>query len=143
MIVCLGYRLVEHSSYLDALLEVLGVENQATLVVHDWGSALGVDWANRHRDWVKGIAYMEAIVRPITWDEWPESARGFFEGLRSEAGEEMVLTRNLFVERVLPAGIIRGLSEEEMDEYRRPYVEVGETRRPMLTSSGCTLGQMW
>ncbi len=127
------YRFLEHSSYLDALLEVLGVEERITLVVHDWGSALGFDWANRHRDAVLGIAYMEAIVRPVTWEEWPESARHFFEGLRSEAGEEMILDRNLFIERVLPNSIKRDLTEAEMNEYRKPYLEAGEARRPMLT----------
>lgn len=127
------YRFLEHSSYLDSLFEVLGVQKNVTLVLHDWGSALGFDWANRHRDSVKGIAYMEAIVRPVTWDEWPEAARQFFQGLRSEAGEDMILARNLFIERVLPSSIIRDLSDEEMDEYRKPYVEVGEARRPMLT----------
>jgi haloalkane dehalogenase len=127
------YRFLEHSSYLDALLEVLGVDTKVTLVVHDWGSGLGFDWANRHRDSVKGIAYMEAIVRPVTWEEWPESARHFFEGLRSEAGEEMILARNLFIERVLPNSIMRDLTEAEMNEYRKPYLEAGEARRPMLT----------
>ncbi|MDR9450754.1 MAG: haloalkane dehalogenase [Acidimicrobiia bacterium] len=127
------YRFLEHSSYLDSLFEVLGVQKNVTLVLHDWGSALGFDWANRHRDSVKGIAYMEAIVRPVTWDEWPEAARQFFQGLRLEAGEDMILARNLFIERVLPSSIIRDLSDEEMDEYRKPYVEVGEARRPMLT----------
>jgi len=127
------YRFLEHSSYLDSLFEVLGVQKNVTLVLHDWGSGLGFDWANRHRDAVKGIAYMEAIVRPVTWEEWPDGARKFFQGLRSEAGEEMILARNLFIERVLPSSIIRDLSAEEMDEYRKPYVEVGEARRPMLT----------
>lgn len=127
------YRFLEHSSYLDALFEVLGVEDNVTLVLHDWGSGLGFDWANRHRDAVKGIAYMEAIVRPVSWEEWPADARRFFEGLRSEAGEEMILTRNLFIERVLPSSIIRELTAAELDEYRRPYVEAGEARRPMLT----------
>lgn len=127
------YRFLEHSSYLDALLEVLGVENQVTLVLHDWGSGLGFDWANRHRDSVKGIAYMEAIVRPVSWDEWPANARKFFQRLRSEEGEEMILSRNLFIERVLPNSIMRDLTETEMDEYRKPYVEVGEARRPTLT----------
>jgi haloalkane dehalogenase len=127
------YRFLEHSSYLDALLEVVGVEEQVTLVLHDWGSALGFDWANRNRDSIKGIAYMEAIVRPVTWDEWPANARNFFQKLRSEEGEEMILARNLFIERVLPSSIIRDLNEEEMAEYRKPYVEVGEARRPTLT----------
>ncbi len=127
------YRFVDHSTYLDGLLDLLGVREKVTFVLHDWGSALGFDWANRHRDAVKGIAYMEALVRPVTWDEWPEEARRFFDGLRSEAGESMVLDRNLFVERVLPASIIRDLTDEEMAEYRRPFLEVGEARRPTLT----------
>ena len=127
------YKFLEHSSYLDALIEVLGIEDNVTLVLHDWGSGLGFDWANRNRDSVKGIAYMEAIVRPVTWEEWPESARRFFQRLRSEEGEEMILARNLFIERVLPNSIMRDLTEEEMDEYRRPYLEAGECRRPMLT----------
>jgi haloalkane dehalogenase len=127
------YRFLEHSAYLDAFFEVVGVEENVTLVLHDWGSGLGFDWANRHRDAVQGIAYMEALVRPVTWDEWPESARPFFERLRSEAGEDMILDRNLFIERVLPSSIIRHLTESEMDEYRRPYLEAGEARRPMLT----------
>jgi haloalkane dehalogenase len=104
-----------------------------TFVIHDWGSALGFDWANRHRDAVRGIAYMEAIVQPLEWDEWPEAARGVFQGFRSEAGEAMVLDGNVFVERVLPGSILRKLSDDEMAEYRRPFAESGEARRPTLT----------
>ena len=105
-----------------------------TLVVHDWGSALGFDWARRHPDAVRGICYMEAIVRPLSgWDEWPENARGIFQGFRSPAGEEMVLDKNLFVEAVLPSAITRDLTTEEHDEYRRPFIEPGEGRRPTLT----------
>jgi haloalkane dehalogenase len=115
------------------VLERLGVGERVTLVVHDWGSALGFDWANRHRDAVAGIAYMEAIVRPVSWQEWPESARDMFQALRSPAGEDMVLSRNLFVERVLPNSVLRGLTEEEMETYRAPYRASGEDRRPTLT----------
>ena len=104
-----------------------------TLVVHDWGSGLGFDWANRHRDRIKGIAYMEAIVRPVTWSEWPEAARGIFEAMRSPAGETIVIEKNTFVERILPASILRDLIEEEMAVYRAPYVDGGERRRPTLT----------
>jgi haloalkane dehalogenase len=128
-----SYRLVEHRRYLDALLETLGVRDRVTFVVHDWGSALGFDWANRHRDAVRGLAYMEAVVRSITWNEFPDEARSVFEGFRSPAGEEMVLTKNIFVERVLPGSVLRGLTEPEMDVYRRPYLEPGESRRPTLT----------
>jgi haloalkane dehalogenase len=128
------YRFVEHREHLDDLLEQLGVEANVTLVVHDWGSALGFDWANRHREAVKGIAYMEAIVCPIpTWNDWPEMIRGLFQGLRSPAGEEMILAKNVFVERILPGSVLRGLGEEEMAVYRRPFAEAGEARRPTLT----------
>jgi len=128
-----SYTFVEHREYLDGLLDQLDLGDDITFVIHDWGSALGFDWANRHRDRVAGICYMEAIVRPVTWDEWPESAVGIFRAMRSEAGEEMVLTKNLFVEAILPASIQRELSAEEMAEYRRPFAEPGEGRRPTLT----------
>ena len=128
-----SYTFVEHRRYLDGLLDELGVNSGVTFVVHDWGSALGFDWANRHRDAVAGIVYMEAIVRPLRWDEWPPQARSIFQGLRSAAGEEMVLDKNLFVEAVLPASVIRTLTAEEMAEYRRPFAEPGEARRPTLT----------
>ena len=127
------YTFAEHREYLDGALEALGVTNNVTWVIHDWGSALGFDWANRHRDAVIGIAYMEGIVRPVTWEEWPEAARGVFQGFRSPAGEEMVLDKNVFVERVLPGSILRDLSEEEMDVYRKPFTNAGEDRRPTLT----------
>jgi haloalkane dehalogenase len=128
-----SYRFVEHRHYLDALLEALGVTERVTLVVHDWGSALGFDWANRHRERIKGIAYMEAIVRPLAWSEWPEPIRKLFEGFRSPAGEAMILEKIIFVERVLPGSVLRGLTDDEMTVYRRPYLEPGESRRPMLT----------
>lgn len=128
-----SYTFVEHRRYFDGLLEALGVDERVTFVVHDWGSALGFDWANRHRDAVKGIAYMEAIVRPMTWAQWPEPVRGLFQGFRSPAGEEMVLEKNVFVERVLPGSVLRGLTDAEMEVYRRPYREPGEGRRPTLT----------
>ena len=127
------YTFEEHRHYLDGALEALGVSHNVTWVIHDWGSALGFDWSNRHRDAVVGIAYMEGIVRPVTWEEWPEAARGVFQGLRSSAGEEMILEKNVFVERVLPGSVLRSLNEEEMTVYRRPFAERGEGRRPTLT----------
>ncbi len=127
------YTFMEHRSYLDGLLDQLDIGDSVTLVIHDWGSALGFDWANRHRDRVAGICYMEAIVQPVEWEQWPEAARGIFSSMRSEAGEEMVLTKNLFVEAILPASIIRTLDDAEMAEYRRPFAEPGEDRRPTLT----------
>jgi haloalkane dehalogenase len=127
------YTFVEHRRYLDALLEALGVTKNVTLVIHDWGSALGFDWANRHRGAMTGIAYMEAILMPLTWEQWPEAARGVFQGFRSPAGEAMVLENNVFVERVLPGSVLRKLDEKEMEVYRRPFREPGESRRPTLT----------
>lgn len=128
-----AYRFVDHREYLDRLLDQLDLGDDVTLVIHDWGSALGFDWANRHRDRVAGIAYMEAIVMPVTWEQWPDAARPIFQAFRSPAGEEMVLEKNVFVERVLPGSILRDLTDDEMTEYRRPFVEGGERRRPTLT----------
>ncbi len=128
-----SYRFVEHRKYLDGLLSHLGLTEDVTLVLHDWGSALGFDWANRNRVAISGIIYMEAIVRPILWDEWPEKSRPIFEAMRSPKGEELVLDRNIFVERILPGSVIRQLSDDEMAEYRRPFLEAGEDRRPTLS----------
>lgn len=127
------YTFAEHSRYLVGALEALGVNKNVTLVIHDWGSALGFDWANRNRAAIKGIAYMEGIVKPLVWDNWPEAARGVFQGFRSPAGEEMILEKNMFIERVLPSAVIRDLSEEEMAVYRQPFLQAGEDRRPTLT----------
>jgi haloalkane dehalogenase len=128
-----AYTFFEHRRYLDALLEALSIRERVTFVVHDWGSALGFDWAYRHPDAVRGIAYMEAIVKPHTWSEMPEPARKIFEALLSPAGEQMVLEQNFFIEVNLPRMILRRLTEEEMANYRRPFVEPGEERLPMLT----------
>ena len=127
------YTFDEHRTYLDKLFEHLDLGDQVVLVIHDWGSALGFDWANRHRNRVAGIVYMEAIVQPVTWADWPDDARKVFQGFRSDAGEAMVLEKNVFVERVLPSAVIRGLTEDEMTEYRRPFLDSGEDRRPTLT----------
>jgi haloalkane dehalogenase len=129
-----SYRFVEHRRYLDALLEALDVRERVTLVIHDWGSALGFDWANRHRKAVKGIAFMEAIVAPQGKDHWDMMGmRSALEAVRSEVGEEMVLQNNYFIEEILPKAILRKISDEEMAEYRRPFLESGEGRRPTLT----------
>lgn len=126
------YSFVQHREYLDGALDALDLGDEIILVIHDWGSALGFDWANRHRDRVAGIVFMEAIVRPVTWEEWPNLARPIFQSFRSEAGEDMIIERNLFVEAVLPGSIIRNLSQPEIDEYRKPFVEP-QHRRPTLT----------
>lgn len=127
------YTFIEHRNYLDELLYQLDVTENVVFVIHDWGSALGFDWCNRHQEAIQGIAYMEAIVKPLTWDEWPENARGIFQGFRSEAGEEMILQKNLFIEGVLPNSILRDLSDDEMAVYRAPFANPGEDRRPTLT----------
>jgi haloalkane dehalogenase len=126
------YRLADHVRYLDAWFEALDL-SRVTLVVHDWGSALGFHWARRHPVRVKALVYMEALVRPVTWAEWPEAARKIFQALRSPGGEDMILTKNVFVERILPASVLRGLTPEEMEHYRAPFREPGEDRRPTLT----------
>jgi haloalkane dehalogenase len=126
------YRLADHVRYLDAWFEALDLR-RVTLVVHDWGSALGFHWARRHPERVKGLVYMEAIVRPVAWAEWPEAARKIFQALRTPAGEEMILAKNVFVERILPASVLRSLAPEEMERYREPFREPGESRRPTLT----------
>jgi haloalkane dehalogenase len=128
-----SYAFVEHREYLDLFLDSLDLGDRVTLVVHDWGSGLGFDWANRNRDRIAGIAYMEAIVQPVAWAEWPGAARSIFEAMRSDAGETIVLDKNVFVERILPSSVIRDLTTEEMDVYRAPYLVPGESRRPTLT----------
>jgi haloalkane dehalogenase len=127
------YTFVEHARYLDGLLEQLAVTDRVTFVIHDWGSALGFHWAARHPAAVAGICYMEAIVAALRWDDWPEVATAIFQAMRSPAGEEMVLEKNVFVERILPAGDPPHLTEADMEEYRRPFRQPGEDRRPTLT----------
>ena len=127
-----SYRFVHHRKYLDGLLDQLDLGQSITLVVHDWGSALGFDWANRHPDRIKGIVYMESIVQPMTWSDWPDPATDIFRAMRSDAGEAMVMDKNLFVEAILPASVLRGLSDVEHDEYRRPFLN-RDDRRPTLT----------
>ena len=128
-----SYSFIEHRKYLDALLEEIGVTENVVFVVHDWGSALGFDWAYRHQNKVKGIVYMEAILFHYDWSDWPEDARKIFQGFRSPAGEEMILDKNHFVELVLPGSVMRKLTQTEMDVYRRPFLNSGEDRRPTLT----------
>ncbi len=128
-----GYRFADHALHLDAFFNALALNERVTLVVHDWGSALGFHWAARNPARIKGIAYMEAIVRPLGWSEWSERAVDIFKALRSPAGDELILQRNIFVERILPGSVMRKLTDAEMAVYRKPYLEPGESRRPMLT----------
>jgi haloalkane dehalogenase len=127
------YTFVEHREYLDALLEEIGVTENVVFVIHDWGSALGFDWAYRNPDKVKGIVYMEAVLFHYEWSDWPEDARKIFQGFRSPAGEKLILEKNYFIELVLPNSVIREVSPAEMDVYRRPFLNAGEDRRPTLT----------
>lgn len=129
-----SYRFVEHREYLNGILDMLIPDRPVTLVIHDWGSALGFDWAHRNPDRVKGICFMEGIVGPVkSWDHWPDNARDIFQAMRSPAGEELILKKNLFIEAILPSAVIRKLTQEEMAVYRRPFANEGEDRRPTLT----------
>jgi len=127
------YNYAEQRDYLFALWDALELGDNVVLVLHDWGSVLGFDWSNQHRDRIQGIAFMEASVTPISWSEFPADLRDVFEGFRSPHGETMVLEQNMFIEKVLPAGMAHRLSDEEMEHYRQPYVNPGESRRPMLS----------
>lgn len=117
--------------YLDGLLQAIAANQNVTLVIHDWGSALGFYWAQQHAAAVRGIAYMEGIVCPLSWEDWPEGARGIFQGFRSPKGEDLVLQRNMFVDAVLPSSVMRGLGEEEMQHYRAAF-STPEDRQPTL-----------
>src|SRR5262249_40524470 len=128
-----SYTFEDHRHYLDGWFNAVGATDHLTLVLHDWGSALGFDWAHRHPAAIRAIAYMEAIVRPISWDDLPDGAAGLFRALRSPAGEQMILRDNFFVENLLPAGVQRPLAPEVLAEYRRPFAQPGEGRRPTLT----------
>ncbi|RFU21389.1 haloalkane dehalogenase [Geodermatophilus marinus] len=115
------YSFACHASFVEHFLDAVGAERRVTLVLHDWGSALGFDWAYRHPDRVRGIAFTEAIVTPLTWADWPADARRIFRTMRGEDGEAAVLDNNVFVERILPASVARGLTPEAHDRYRRPF----------------------
>jgi haloalkane dehalogenase len=117
--------------YFDKCLEELEIKENITFVIHDWGSALGFNWAYEHQESVKGICYMEAIVKKISWEDWPKDAKSIFQGFRSDAGEDLILKKNLFIEGVLPNAIIRNLTETEMDIYRKPFLKEID-RRPTL-----------
>jgi len=118
-----AYRFADHARYLDAWFEALGLTRNVVLVLHDWGSALGFHRASRHAAQVQAIAYMEALVQPRRWDDFPAGRDGMFRALRSDKGESMVLDDNFFIETVLPKSIIRTLSDAEMDAYRSPFRE--------------------
>ena len=127
------YTFATHRHYLDGFMEAMGLERDVILVLHDWGSALGFDWANRNRAAVTGIAYMEGIVQPLAaWSDFNPDATPLFQALRSNAGEGLIIDKNVFIERILPGSVLRKLTDEEMEEYRRPFGEPAH-RYPMLT----------
>ena len=128
-----SYRFEEHFFYIEQVIKKLTDGQKVTFVLHDWGSALGFNWSYKYPELVKGIAYMEAIVKELSWDEWNDKSKGIFQGFRSDAGEYLVLEKNYFIEKVLFGSIIRTLNDEEKKEYRRPFIEPGENRRPMLS----------
>jgi haloalkane dehalogenase len=126
-----SYRFVDHQRYLDAWFEAVKLEGKIILVLHDWGSALGFYWAQRHPEQIKAIVYMEGIVRPfLSWDEWPELTKAFFKAQRTAAGEDLILQKNLFIEYLLP---LRGIPEDAIEVYRRYFRNPGPSRQPMLT----------
>jgi len=127
------YRFTEHRRHLWTLFDQLGIDDRVTLVLHDWGGGLGFDWANNHRAAVRGIAFTETICGPVSLDDWPDSGRDLFAAMRSEAGEEIVLTKNVFVDRILPSSVLGEIPADIMAAYRAPYLEPGEGRRPTLT----------
>ena len=129
----LSYTFVEHRKYWEKTLDALGISEDIIFVIHDWGSALGFDYIARHQERVSGVCHMEGIVMPLTWEQWPDSATNIFRVFRSSAGEEVVLEKNVFVERVLPASIIRELEKEELEAYVEPFKNPGEDRRPTLS----------
>ena len=127
------YGFAAHARHLEAFLAAVGVTDDVTLVLHDWGGGLGFDWANRHRGAVRAIAFTETVCGPLSLADWPEQARELFAAMRSPAGEEIVLEKNVFVERILPASVLDGIPDDVMDAYRAPYRAAGEDRRPTLT----------
>ena len=128
-----GYKYHGQYGYLTGLFDQLDLGNNIHLIIHDWGSAMGFQFARENPDRIKSITYMEAIVMPLTWEQWPDAATKIFGLFRSEAGEELVLEKNFFVERILLADSATGYTDEEKAEYIRPFINSGEDRRPTLT----------
>ena len=128
-----NYNLMGHYNFLDQLLNKLEIGNNIHFVIHDWGCALGLIYARLNSEKIKSITFMEGIAIPLTWEKWPEIARKIFSLFRSDAGEELVLEKNFFVERLLLTDPISPMSEEDKKEYLRPYINAGESRRPTLT----------
>ena len=127
------YGFEEHFDYINQAINKLIPNEKITLVLHDWGSAIGFHWAYQNQKRVQGIAYMEGIVKELEWKEWNEQSRGLFQALRSDSGEELILEKNVFIEKILVGSIIRQLDQDEMEQYRKPFANPGEDRRVMLS----------
>ena len=127
-----SYTFKNHKHYWREALKSLGVKKNIIFVLHDWGSVLGFDYFADRPDAVDGICHMEAIYDRMEWGDWPESSRKIFQGLRGDGGEEMILKKNIFVEKILPASILKRVTKEDMDEYRRPFIDEGTARLPTL-----------
>ncbi len=125
------YRFFDHVRYLESFIKALGLKN-ITLVIHDWGSALGFHYARRHEANVKGLAFMEAILRPVpSFRSLTPRFRRVIKPFRTPLlGWFLIGWRNLFIEKVLPGAIVRPLTEEEMNHYRAPYKKIAH-RRPL------------
>jgi haloalkane dehalogenase len=127
----IGYSFDDHARHLDAWFDALRME-AVVLVGHDWGGALAFDWAARHPGRTRGVAFLETIVRPMSWDEYPAAARSRFEAFRTPGtGETMVLDHNVFIEQALRATVLNPLSDADMEAYRTPY-PTRDSRRPLL-----------
>ncbi len=129
-----SYTLAEHQTYIDATLEALGVTDNVTFVMHDWGGPLGLTWAQRNPDAIKGLAHCETLVCDhASYDDYPDAVGALLKRLRGPDGEQLVLEENFFVEKIFTAGVMRDIDAETMAEIRRPYAEAGEARRATLT----------
>jgi len=127
----LDYRFVDHARYVSGFIDALGLED-FTLVVHDWGSALGFHYAHRNEDNVRGLAFMEAILAPVpSWDAFPEGARQMFQAFRTPGvGWDLIAKQNVFIEQAIPGSVVRKLSDVEMDAYRAPFPDE-PSRKPI------------
>jgi len=126
----IDYTFADHYRYMDAFIKELELQN-VILVIHDWGSALGFNYAMQNPDNVKGIVFMEALYQPSSWKNFPSSAYLIFKLFRNPImGKLMIMNRNFFVEKVLPKFTVRQLTKEEMDHYRQPYPDK-KSRKPL------------
>ncbi|MDC0529100.1 haloalkane dehalogenase [Gammaproteobacteria bacterium] len=128
-----GYSFNGQYDYLDELLNKLDLGPRIHLVIHDWGCGLGLKYARLNSDSISSITFMEGVTVPLTWDQWPEAGKKIFKLFRSDAGEELILDKNFFVERILLNDPIKPMSDETRNEYLRPFINSGEDRRPTLT----------